>query len=925
MSILKKFIAVTISLAVLISGVSAFSADHTENILINGNCESETLGTTGWRFKDSGGWYYESENPVKLSHGIEGNYSLSFLSAKLAQRVNLKRNVTYELNFSIKADKDCIVTAGFDDGSQDWPASYPVKTEEFSVGTEWQTLKMEFECLNTQDYLAFFCLWDEINVYVDDVVLKEKDSYISKLMTGVDGDGAISYSSDYRDNNSYFATALYNENNELIGVIPHLKSGTFSPVETYGEYVVKNYLLDEGGMQTRTQTVVYDEQSVLSEDESIGKVKSITLSEHEITLNPDSAKTLDAVLMPSFSYNNEVQWESSDNSVVTVSDNGVVTALKEGSAVITASIGTIADTCNITVSKKEETKGITLDKTNISLQEIDSVYPLHASVTPTGSSDVLWQSDNEDIAVVTDGVVTAKGEGETTITASTADGKHSIECIVNVNVSDNTITNDTFYKDTDGNNIYSQGGGIYKFGDKYYWYGVKYKEGPIYAENPQNGKAGNAAYEAFTCYSSTDLVNWKFEGYPFSEKSEGWAGRMGVCYNENTKKYVLISQFAPGTLFATSDSPTGPFEIDHIYTGEVPVENGYTGDQTVFQDDDGKAYVICSSGNGRAYQYVIPLRESDFLDFDYDNVKMLHYDEDGSYIDEEGNIAKKDKTGIEGNCMFKYNGNYYFTGSDLYGWNSSRVYYLKSDEILGEYNQDVGLPRIMNGSHEGFAHNSQAGFYVTVHGSEQDLVVYCGDRWSNLAGNGIGYNQWVPITVDDEGTPYFNDLHQWKLDVQKGTWEIGKGNNYIINPEFEADRKTINSPAGWTTRDNVGGYANSNLSGKIGSGNFVWQQTAPEDYIAQLSQEVDNLPNGTYTMTAWVKSSGGQNICSLYAESDGIKYSKSVKLPQNEWSEVVVADDIVVKDGKCTVGLYSDAHADEWVQIDNLRLVKNME
>lgn len=115
----------------------------------------------------------------------------------------------------------------------------------------------------------------------------------------------------------------------------------------------------------------------------------------------------------------------------------------------------------------------------------------------------------------------------------------------------------------------------------------------------------------------------------------------------------------------------------------------------MFQDDNGKAYIICSSANGRAYQYVIPLRESDFLDIDEENIKMLFYDEDGSYIDENGEVDKKDKTGIEGNCMFKYNGNYYYTGSDLYGWNSSRVYVMQSDSILGDYNKDTGLPYIM--------------------------------------------------------------------------------------------------------------------------------------------------------------------------------------------------------------------------------------
>lgn len=671
---------VKIITALLITALCTTSAYAAENLIKNDSLETELLGTNGWRFSGRDGWVYENENCADCTTDEvhSGEKALHFNSAVVAQRVELKRNVTYTLEFYIKAKEDCTVNVGFFDGSQDWPGSYPVKTKEISVNTDWTKHTIEFECNNTQDYLAYFNLWDKADVYVDDVVLKESDGYISRLMTGVDGDGAISYSADYKGG-KLFGVALYDENNKLIGFKNNSTSGTFENVSGYGKYTVKSYLLEDDNLRSKTQEIEYNEDSSKNEDTSIGKAKSLTLSEHNVTINVgDENKILDAVIMPKFAYDNKVAWKSSDESIVKVSENGILTAVSNGNATITVSSedGILTDECKVTVTDKKSER-LSLNKTSIELTEIDSVYPLSVNIE---NSDLVWKSDNENIASVTDGVVTAKGKGKTTITVSTSDGKQTAKCAVNVNTSDNTITNDTFFKDTDGNYIYSQGGCIQKFGDKYYWYGVKYKEADIYAKNPENGKAGNAAYETFTCYSSDDLVNWKFEGYPLTGEPNGWVGRMGVVYNENTKKYVLISQYAPGMVYAVSDKPEGPFKIDHIQK-TLPIQNDVTGDQTLFQDDDGKAYIICSSANGRAYQYVIPLRESDFLDIDEENIKMLFYDEDGSYIDENGKVDKKDKIGIEGNCMFKYNGNYYYTGSDLYGWNSSRVYVMQSDSI----------------------------------------------------------------------------------------------------------------------------------------------------------------------------------------------------------------------------------------------------
>ncbi len=108
------------------------------------------------------------------------------------------------------------------------------------------------------------------------------------------------------------------------------------------------------------------------------------------------------------------------------------------------------------------------------------------------------------------------------------------------------VQNDVFWKDTSGNNIYSQGGGVTKVGSTYYWYGVKYEGAVTYAANPAKANS-DTRFNSVTAYSSTDLVHWKSEGAVISAGAAGstfdlaiWLGRLGVVYNKNTKKYSPI-------------------------------------------------------------------------------------------------------------------------------------------------------------------------------------------------------------------------------------------------------------------------------------------------------------------------------------------------------------------------------------------------
>jgi hypothetical protein len=445
------------------------------------------------------------------------------------------------------------------------------------------------------------------------------------------------------------------------------------------------------------------------------------------------------------------------------------------------------------------------------------------------------------------------------------------------------IRNDVFWKDTSGTPIYSQGGGVLLVGSTHYWYGVKYNGAVTYAANP-SGKNSDTSFAGVTIYSSTNLTPWKLENTVEFSNAGDWFGRLGVVYHSGTKQYVLVAQGGGGIFFATSDTPAGNFTFSNVQTNLTGIANGATGDQTTFQDDDGKAYLICSSASGRSNLYVVPLRESDYLAL-------------GTPTRIFGGVGR------EGNAMFKYNGHYYFCSSDLHGWNASHTYCISATNILGPY----GAEFVMANTDADFSHVSQTGFFITVKGTVQSTVIFAGDRWSDFAGNGIGYNQWVPLTFSGT-TPQFQSLSEWSLDAATGTWSVGPNNNYAQNPSFEADRVTVTTPAGWSTTNGT------NVSGGH-SGRWSWQLSGS----AALGQQANGLPNGTYTLSAWVKSSGATGA-QLYAKGfGGTDQSTSLAAAGSSWTNMTVSG-IAVSNGTCQMGITTTAGT---ITADDFALVKN--
>ena len=180
------------------------------------------------------------------------------------------------------------------------------------------------------------------------------------------------------------------------------------------------------------------------------KATGVTLNQTSLTLtSAGQTATLQATVSPSNASNKNVTWSSSNPSVATVS-NGVVTAVANGTATITA---TTADgsnktaTCAVTVNIPVKATGVTLNQTSLTLTSAGQTATLQATVSPSNASNknVTWSSSNPSVASVSNGVVTAVANGTATITVTTADGSNkTATCAVTVNIQ--TVNPDNHYE-----------------------------------------------------------------------------------------------------------------------------------------------------------------------------------------------------------------------------------------------------------------------------------------------------------------------------------------------------------------------------------------------------------------------------------------------------------------------------------------------
>lgn len=154
-------------------------------------------------------------------------------------------------------------------------------------------------------------------------------------------------------------------------------------------------------------------------------VTGVAVIPRSVTLKVGETKEIIATITPANADNKTVSWSTSDQSVATVAD-GLVTAVKEGSATITVTTidGGKTATCAVTVSTDTvPVTGITIDQGATAEVEEGKTITLTATVQPDNATDktVTWSSSNDAIATVANGVVTGVTPGEVVITAKAGD------------------------------------------------------------------------------------------------------------------------------------------------------------------------------------------------------------------------------------------------------------------------------------------------------------------------------------------------------------------------------------------------------------------------------------------------------------------------------------------------------------------------
>ena len=285
-----------------------------------------------------------------------------------------------------------------------------------------------------------------------------------------------------------------------------------------------------------------------------------------------------------------------------------------------------------------------------------------------------------------------------------------------------------------GQRIQAHSAGITVWKGTYYWFG----------EDRTQTNDPNKRY--FACYSSNDLVHWRFRRQVVALADPENLGprwvleRPKVFANPRTGKFVLYAhldnaryEFAR-VMVAVSDRIDG----DYKYVKSFRPLDQESRDIGQFVDDDGSAYLIFESRPTKGF-FIAKLRD-DFMSV-----------EKTAFIEAP----------LEGGALVQVGGLYYVVGSHLTGWNPNPNVFATSPSLAGPWTEFKNLapPEANN-------YDSQSTMLLKVVGSKKTTVIFMGDVWKPKELWDSRY-LWMPLDVD-AGTMHLPTPRAWQLNVKTG-------------------------------------------------------------------------------------------------------------------------------------------------------------
>ena len=185
-------------------------------------------------------------------------------------------------------------------------------------------------------------------------------------------------------------------------------------------------------------------QNYVTETAPIMPIEQIHLKiDNPIIPKGEKAK-IEIEILPVEAKDNKIQWSSSDSSIVMVDNLGNITALRAGTAVITAKAESSDVKGTISIQVTSKVTGIELEESEIYLS-VGETYSLNAKVQPEDADNpnILYKVENEDVLTINEnGIITALIEGNSKIQVISEENNNiQTEChvIVTRNLGENEI------------------------------------------------------------------------------------------------------------------------------------------------------------------------------------------------------------------------------------------------------------------------------------------------------------------------------------------------------------------------------------------------------------------------------------------------------------------------------------------------------